>query len=133
LPFTAEMEEDLDKIAEGKEEWKKMMKKFWKGFEKEVKKAEKEGERVKVEAEKLGKKCPDCQIGELVIRLGRFGKFISCNRFPDCKHTEQYKEDAGFKCPECGENGVIRRTKTGRKFFGCSDYPRCKWAGWKKP
>jgi DNA topoisomerase-1 len=133
LPFTAEMETDLDKIADGKQKWKEMIKKFWKGFEKEVKKAEKEGERVKVEAEKLGKKCPECQVGDLVIRLGRFGKFISCSRFPECKHTEQYKEEAGFNCPECGSLGVIRRTKTGRKFYGCSNYPKCKWAGWKKP
>jgi DNA topoisomerase I len=133
LPFTAEMEESLDKISLGKLKWKEMMKKFWKGFEKEVKKAEKDGERVKVETEKLGEKCPECKEGDLVIRLGRFGKFISCSRFPECKYTRQYQEDAGFKCPECGADGVVRRTKTGRKFFGCSNYPKCKWAGWKKP
>ena len=101
--------------------------------EKEVKEAEKNGERVKVETEKLNEKCPECKEGNLVIRLGRFGKFISCDRFPECKYTRQYKEDAGFKCPDCGADGVVRRTKTGRKFFGCSDYPKCKWAGWKKP
>jgi DNA topoisomerase I len=133
LPFTAEMEEDLDEVALGKLKWKEMMKTFWKGFEKEVKKAEKDGERVKIETEKLGEKCPECKEGDLVIRLGRFGKFISCNRFPECKYTRQYQEDAGFKCPECGADGVVRRTKTGRKFFGCSNYPKCKWAGWKKP
>ncbi len=143
LPFTAGMEEGLDEISLGKLKWKEMMKTFWKGFEKEVKKAEKEGERVKVEAEKLDEKCPECKEarlagdesrqGDLVVRLGRFGKFISCSRFPDCKYTRQYKEDAGFKCPECGKDGVVRRTKTGRKFYGCSDYPKCKWAGWKKP
>jgi len=133
LPFTAEMEEELDRVSLGKENWKEMMKKFWKGFEKEVKKADKEGERVKVETEKLGEKCPECKEGDLVIRLGRFGKFVSCDRFPDCKYSRQYQEDAGFKCPECGKDGVVRRTKTGRKFYGCSDYPKCKWAGWKKP
>jgi DNA topoisomerase-1 len=133
LPFTAEMEEELDRISLGKENWKEMMKKFWKGFEKEVKKADKDGERVKVETEKLGEKCPECKEGDLVIRLGRFGKFISCDRFPDCKYSRQYQEDAGFKCPTCGKEGVVRRTKTGRKFYGCSDYPKCKWAGWKKP
>ncbi len=133
LPFTAEMEEELDRVSLGKENWKEMMKKFWKGFEKEVKKADKDGERVKVETEKLGEKCPECKEGDLVIRLGRFGKFVSCDRFPDCKYSRQYQEDAGFKCPECGKEGVVRRTKTGRKFFGCSDYPKCKWAGWKKP
>ena len=133
LPFTAEMEEELDSIALGKLDWKKMMKDFWKGFEGQIKKAEDTGERVKVETEKLGKKCPDCDKGELVIRLGRFGKFISCSNFPECKHTERFSEDAGFKCPTCGAGGVVRKTKTGRKFYGCSAYPDCKWAGWKKP
>jgi DNA topoisomerase-1 len=133
LPFTAEMEESLDKISVGKLKWKEMMKNFWKGFEKEVKKADKDGERVKVETEKLGEKCPECKEGDLVIRLGRFGKFVSCDRFPDCKYSRQYQEDAGFKCPTCGKEGVVRRTKTGRKFYGCSDYPKCKWAGWKRP
>ena len=133
LPFTAEMEEELDSIALGKLEWKKMMKDFWKGFEGAIKKAEDKSERVKVETEKTGKKCPDCKDGELVIRLGRFGKFVSCSNFPECKHTSRYEEDAGFKCPECGAAGVVRKTKTGRKFFGCSAYPTCKWAGWKKP
>jgi len=133
LPFTAKMEEDLDEIARGKWDWREMMKDFWKKFEKEVKEATKNGKRVKVETEKLGKKCPECKTGDLVIRLGRFGKFVSCSRFPDCKYTTPYQEDAGFKCPTCGKEGVVRRTKTGRKFYGCSDYPNCKWAGWKKP
>jgi len=133
LPFTAEMEEDLDKVSLGKADWKEMMKLFWKQFEKELKVAESEGERVKVETEKIGEKCPECKDGDLVIRLGRFGKFISCNRFPDCKYTRQFQEAAGFKCPKCGADGVVRKTKTGRKFYGCSKYPVCKWAGWKKP
>jgi DNA topoisomerase-1 len=133
LPFTAEMEEDLDEIALGKVNWKKMMKDFYKVFGEELKKAGKDSERVKIEVEKLGKKCPECGEGELVIRLGRFGKFISCSRFPECKYTERFSEEAGFDCPECGAPGVVRRTKTGRKFYGCSKYPTCKWAGWKKP
>jgi DNA topoisomerase-1 len=133
LPFTAEMEANLDEIALGKWNWKEMMKKFWKGFSAEVETAEKNSTRVKVETEKIGEKCPECEEGDLVIRLGRFGKFISCSRFPECRYSRQYKEDAGFKCPECGKEGVVRRTKTGRRFYGCSDYPKCKWAGWKKP
>ncbi|MBI2430943.1 MAG: type I DNA topoisomerase [Candidatus Levybacteria bacterium] len=133
LPFTAEMEEELDQVAMGKVNWKKMMRKFWDKFEGEVKKVESTADRVKVAVEKTGEKCPDCKDGDLVIRLGRFGKFVSCDRFPDCKYTAQYKEAAGFMCPTCGKEGVVRKTKTGRKFFGCSDYPNCKWAGWKKP
>lgn len=133
LPFTAEMEEELDKISLGKIDWKAMMKTFWKKFEKDLEMASTDGQRVKIETEKLGEKCPECREGELVVRLGRFGKFISCSRFPECKYTKPFQEDAGFKCPECGADGVVRRTKTGRKFYGCSKYPACKWAGWKKP
>lgn len=133
LPFTAEMELELDEVAAGKRDWKKMMKDFWAKFEIEVKKVEADSERVRVAVEKMGEMCPECKQGELVIRLGRFGKFVSCERFPDCKYTRQYHEIAGFNCPLCGKDGVVRKTKTGRKFFGCSDYPNCKWAGWKKP
>lgn len=133
LPFTADMEGELDEVAKGETNWKQMMRDFWQGFEKEVKTAEKESERVKVAAEKLGEKCPECKTGELVIRLGRFGKFVSCERFPECKYTRAFKELGGFKCPECGAEGVVRKTKTGRRFYGCSNYPKCKWAGWKKP
>jgi DNA topoisomerase-1 len=133
LPFTAKMEEDLDEIAKGELEWKKMMKDFWVRFEKDLKTVEKNSERVKVEVEKTGEKCPECKEGDLVIRLGRFGKFVSCSRFPECRYTQQFKEEAGFKCPTCGAEGVVRRTRTGRRFYGCSKYPECKWAGWKKP
>ena len=133
LPFTAKMEEDLDKVALGKLKWRTMMADFWKVFGKNVKNVEKTAQRVKIEVEKIGEKCPECKDGDLVIRVGRFGKFISCSRFPECKFTQQYKEYAGFKCPTCGAEGVVRKTKSGRKFYGCSDYPKCKWAGWKKP
>ncbi len=133
LPFTAEMEEDLDEVAQGKLDWKKMIKGFWKGFSAETKKIEKEADRVKIETEKTGEKCPECKEGDLVIREGRFGKFISCSRFPECKYSATLKEKVDFKCPECGADAVIKRTKKGRKFFGCSAYPKCKWASWKKP
>lgn len=133
LPFTAEMEEDLDKIALGKLDWQKMMKNFWQDFDKEVKNVERNAERVKVETEKTGEKCPECHEGDLVIRVGKFGKFVSCSRFPECKYTAPLREMAGFSCPECGSEGVVKRTRSGKKFFGCSNYPKCKWASWKKP
>jgi DNA topoisomerase-1 len=133
LPFTVNMEEGLDKIAAGTLDWKKMMGDFWQDFEKEIKSVEKNAVRVKVATEATGQKCPECKEGDLVIRVGRFGKFISCSRFPDCKYRTSFKEDAGFKCPTCGADGVVRRTKTGKRFYGCSSYPKCKWAGWKKP
>lgn len=133
LPFTAEMEEDLDKVALGKVDWRKMMKDFWKTFEVDLKSVEVNADRVKVQVESTGEKCPTCGEGDLVIRVGKFGKFVSCSRFPDCKYTAPLTEKAGFLCPLCGHEGVVKRTKTGKKFFGCSDYPNCKWASWKKP
>ncbi|MEK7536756.1 MAG: type I DNA topoisomerase [Patescibacteria group bacterium] len=141
--FTAEMEEDLDRIALGKIKWQEEMKKFWTPFEKKLKSVEKDSERVKIETEKLGKHCPDCKDGELVIRTGRFGKFISCSLFPDCKHTEKFLDKVGIKCPDCkqslagdaGKDGdvIVKKSRKGRNFFGCSNYPKCKFATWKLP
>ena len=133
LPFTAGMEENLDLVALGKLDWKKMMKDFWGKFEKEIKVVEKTAERVKVATESIGEKCPDCHDGDLVIREGKFGKFISCDQFPECKYTRAFRELAGFNCPLCGKEGVVKKTSKGKKFFGCSDYPKCTWAAWKKP
>jgi DNA topoisomerase-1 len=132
--FTADMEGQLDSVAEGKLPWVKTIKDFWKPFDKKLIDVEKNAKRVKIEVEKLGRKCPECKEGELVIRTGRFGKFISCSRFPECKHTEKYLEKVGVKCPECKVGEVIvKKTSKGRKFFGCSRYPECKYASWRSP
>lgn len=132
--FTAEMENDLDKIANGEIEWTTEMKKFYKPFEKKLIDVEKNSERVKIETEKVGRNCPDCKEGELVIRVGRFGKFISCSRFPDCKHIEKYVEKTGVKCENCKDGElIVKRSGKGKKFFGCSNYPKCKFATWKLP
>jgi len=139
--FTAGMELDLDRIAEGKIKWQKEMAKFWKPFSKKLESVEKTSERVKIETEKLGQHCPDCADGELVVRTGRFGKFISCSLFPECKHTEKFLDKVGIKCPSCIEEGlpadrqgdvIVKKAKRGN-FFGCSRYPECKYASWKKP
>lgn len=132
--FTAEMEADLDKIANGETEWVKTIRTFWGPFDKKLVNVTENSKRVKIEVEKTGRSCPECKVGELVIRIGRFGKFISCSRFPECKHTEKYVEKAGMKCPECGKGDVIiKTTKRGKRFYGCSRYPDCKWASWRKP
>ncbi|QQG47404.1 MAG: type I DNA topoisomerase [Candidatus Woesebacteria bacterium] len=131
--FTAEMEDKLDSVANGKTKWQKEIKDFYTPFDKKLSDAEK-ADRVKIETEKLNEKCPECKEGELVVRVGRFGKFISCSRFPDCKYTAKYMEKINMKCPECRQGEVIlKRTKKGRKFYGCSRYPDCKFASWKKP
>lgn len=132
--FTAKMEDDLDEIAEGKQNWVEVLKSFWDPFEKKVKGVEKNAKRVEVPVEKTGKKCPTCKVGEVVIRTGRFGKFLSCSRFPECDYTEQYVEYVkGRKCPEDGGRIIERTTRRGSTFFGCENYPKCKWAVWKMP
>lgn len=132
--FTAKMEDDLDKVANGKAKWTKEIGEFWNPFEKKLEKVTEKSKRVKIETEKVGKKCATCKKGDLVIRIGRFGKFISCSSFPDCKHTEKYIEKIGIKCLDCKKGDVIvRLTKKRRKFYGCSRYPDCKWASWRKP
>jgi DNA topoisomerase-1 len=132
--FTAKMEGQLDDIANGGLKWEEPIKEFYKPFEKKLVDVEKNAKRVKIEVEKLGRKCPDCDKGELVVRTGRFGKFISCSLFPECKHTEKYLEKIGIKCPDCKEGEVIiKKTGKGRKFFGCSRYPECKYASWRNP
>lgn len=136
--FTAEMEEDLDRIARGEKEWEKVVKTFYGPFHKTVDETIEHAERVKLPVEKTGRMCPECgeaEKGELVIRTGRFGKFISCSRFPECKYTEKIVEKVGeYKCPKCKEGDVlVRKSRWGKPFYGCSRYPECDWATWKKP
>ena len=136
--FIAEMEGDLDKIAEGKKEWVPMLKDFWKPFDKKVLLVTDKADRVKIPVEKLGRKCPECgnkEDGELVVRSGRFGKFVSCSRFPECKYTEKLEvKIKGIKCEKCQKGDiVVKRTRTGRNFFGCNRYPDCDWASWTDP
>ena len=136
--FTAKMEEDLDKIAEGKEDWVKVISEFYGPFEKNLKEKSdnlKKEEFLKPEPIE-GRKCPECN-SDIVKKMGRFGKFISCSNFPECKWGEPILDKIGIKCIDCGETDsgdVIRRkTKRGKVFFGCSRFPKCKWASWNDP
>ena len=132
--FTAQMEDDLDKVAQGERKWKPLIAEFYKPFAKKVDQVKKKAKRVKIATEKTGNKCPECGKGDEVIRLGRFGKFLSCSRFPKCKYTKNYVEKFGASCPECHKGEiVIKHTKKNRQFYGCSNYPQCKWASWRKP
>lgn len=129
IPFTAEMEDSLDAIANDKKDWVPMIRAFYKPFEKKLGEV-KDTARVKIEVEELNEACPQC--GEpLVIRTGRFGKFISCGTFPTCKFSKPYLEDTGVLCPKDGGKVIARKTKKGRKFFGCANYPACDYATWK--
>jgi len=132
LGFTAGMEENLDQIAEGKEAWQKVIGDFYTKFEPEVKKAQAEMPVTKSEPEKIGRACPRCG-HDLVIRWGRFGKFISCSNFPECRYTEAILEKIGVNCPKCGGDIVMRKTRKGRVFYGCANYPECDFTNWKRP
>lgn len=132
--FTAKMETDLDLIAEGKKKWVPTVREFYEPMAKQVKQVEETGERVKVAVETTGEKCPDCNEGDVVIRTGKFGKFLSCSRYPDCKYTKPYIEYvAGAVCPQDGGRVRAMKSRKGAKFFGCENYPTCKWAAWKLP
>lgn len=132
--FTADMENDLDEVANGKKVWQKEIKAFYGPFHKKLEDVTKNAKRIAIPVEKTGEKCPLCKDGDQVIRIGRFGKFISCSNFPECKYTAKYLEKIGFICPKCGKGDVIvKKTSKGRPFFGCSRYPDCDYASWKNP
>ncbi len=194
LGFTARMEDDLDEIAKGEKKWVPVIKEFYQPFEnnlaiksKELKKEEittleqtqekcpecgeplivklgkygkflscsafpkckygrpfedkdHDGKADGIDQEQLKGACPECG-GELILKDGRFGKFIACSNYPKCKFTKQYLDKIGLSCPECGKSlpagrqgeVVVKRTKRGKIFYGCSRYPECKYASWQKP
>ncbi|MGW8226455.1 MAG: type I DNA topoisomerase, partial [Anaerolineales bacterium] len=130
--FTARMEEDLDRVASGDEDWVNVIRGFYGPFEEDVKAAEQKIPEMKIEPESIGRACPRCG-HDLVIRWGRYGKFISCSNFPECRHTEPFLEKIGVTCPLDGGEIVERKTRKGRTFYGCSNYPECEFTSWKKP
>jgi DNA topoisomerase-1 len=131
--FTAHLEDDLDAISRGEMDWKKTMQAFWKPFKKLVEDKDKSVDRKDVTHEQLDEKCPKCG-GDLAIRLGRRGRFVGCNNYPECDYTRNVGEDAdaepevieGRKCPECNSDLIIRHGRYG-KFIGCSSYPECRY------
>lgn len=138
LNFTAEMEESLDAVAAGEEDWRELMDEFYKPFEKKVEEKEESIEKSDQTTlgEVAGENCPECG-KPLVYKLGRYGKFISCSGYPDCDYSRNFVEKIGAECPECGaEHGgeiIVKRTRKGKKFWGCSRYPKCDWASWDRP
>ncbi len=129
IPFTAEMEDTLDRVANGEEKWEPMIKDFYTPFEKKLE-VVKKTDRVEIPAEETGEKCPK-DGAPLVIRVGRFGKFISCKNFPTCDFKKQYIEETNYTCPKDGGKVIVKKTKKGRPFYGCSNYPKCDFAVWK--
>lgn len=134
IKFTAEMEEDLDKIAQNKKEWEKVIREFYNPFEKNLSQKYEEVSKKEIAEKPTKKKCPKCG-SFLLIKLGKFGKFYACPKFPECKYTESLKKNnLGIKCPKCGKGEITeKRTKKRKTFYGCSSWPSCDFASWEKP
>ena len=130
--FTSEMEDELDSIADGGEGWRTVVGNFYREFEPALEAALRELPKTKLEPEKVGRTCPECG-KDLVIRNGRYGKFISCSGFPTCRFTEQILQKINVACPKCGKDLIVRHSRNGRTFYGCSGYPDCDFTSWKRP
>ena len=130
--FTAELEENLDMIAEGEYEWKAIVSDFYSQFEKVLKKAEEEISKIEIEEEVSDEICDKCG-RRMVIKHGRYGKFLACPGYPECKNTKPILDEIGVKCPLCGGNIVRRKSGRGRNFYGCSNYPQCNFVSWDEP
>lgn len=130
--YTAEMEESLDQVSLGQKKWQETLSLYYQPLAKDVAEAKVSAEKIKIELETTDKPCATC--GKmLVVRFGKFGKFLACSGFPDCKYTEAIEQILDVKCPDDGGDIVLRHTRKGKPFYGCKNYPNCKYATWNKP
>ncbi|MBA8761449.1 type I DNA topoisomerase [Staphylococcus coagulans] len=133
VEFTVNMETLLDKIAEGDIAWKKVVGDFYNSFKQDVARAEEEMEKIEIKDEPAGEDCEVCG-SPMVIKMGRYGKFMACSNFPDCRNTKAITKPIGVKCPKCKTGDVVeRKSKKNRVFYGCSNYPECDFISWDKP
>lgn len=133
VEFTAKMESDLDHIEDGEVEWVNIIDQFYQGFEKDLEKAEVEMEKVEIKDEPTGEMCEECG-SAMVYKMGRYGKFMACSNFPDCRNTKPIVKEIGVKCQKCNEGNIVeRKSKKRRIFYGCDRYPTCDFVSWDKP
>ena len=132
IRFTADMEKSLDDVAEGKENWRKVIGRFYQDFAPLVDKAMKELEKVKLEDEVTDVICEKCG-RHMVLKYGRYGKFYACPGFPECRNAKPYFEGTGVSCPQCGGEVQIKKTKKGRIYYGCENNPECDFMSWERP
>jgi DNA topoisomerase-1 len=132
VAFTADMENKLDGIANNQYQWPDVIKEFYVPFDKDLKNAVATAEKVELEDEKTGDDCPKCG-KPLVFKTGRFGKFVACSGYPECKYTQSFQVKTGVNCPKCGKEIVQRMSKRKKIFYGCSGYPECDFATYMKP
>ncbi len=132
VDFTASMEEELDRIANGDADWVQILREFYIPFEQSVEAAGATMKRSQIEPEKLGEACPECE-NDLLIREGRYGRFIGCSNYPECKYTRQIVIDTGVACPKDGGRIIQKSSRKGRKFYGCENWPECDFVTWNEP
>ena len=134
VKFSAHMEEELDTIENGKTDWHEVIDDFYTDFDKTLKEAEvkMEGKRIKVPDEETDEVCELCG-RKMVIKSGRYGKFLACPGFPECKNTKRLVKDTGGLCPKCGSRMLVRHSKKGRVYYGCEKNPTCDFMTWNEP
>jgi DNA topoisomerase-1 len=133
IDFTAKMESSLDEVEDGNVDWVRIIDEFYQGFEKRLEKAELEMQEIEIKDEPAGEDCEKCG-QEMVYKMGRYGKFMACSNFPECRHTKAIVKDIGVDCPNCEKGRIIeRRSKKRRIFYGCDQYPNCEFISWDKP
>ncbi|BAK17429.1 topoisomerase IA [Solibacillus silvestris StLB046] len=133
IEFTAQMEQNLDEIEEGITQWVNVIDEFYKDFEPRVKYADEVMEKIEIKDEPAGEDCEKCG-APMVFKLGRYGKFMACSNFPDCRNTKAIVKPIDVKCPSCETGEIVeRKSKTKRIFYGCNQYPECDFVSWDKP
>ena len=133
VEFTAHMEEDLDMVEEGKADWIQILDRFYDPFQKQLSVAEKEMEEVEIKDEVSDEVCEKCG-SPMVYKFGRYGRFLACSAFPDCRNTKPIVKSTGVQCPKCKKGEIVeRKSKKARLFYGCSEYPDCDFVSWDRP
>ena len=132
VEFTASLEDKLDLVEEGNVRWIEVIDNFYIPFQKTIQYAEKEMEEIEIQDEVSDEVCEKCG-RQMVYKHGRYGKFLACPGFPECRNTKPILKETGVKCPVCGGEVVEKKTKKGRTFFGCSSYPDCEFVSWQRP
>ena len=132
INFTSGMETNLDKVADGELEWKKVVSDYYNILENEIKTAKEQADKIKPVVELVDEMCPVCG-KQLARKHSKFGDFLACTGFPECKYTKSIIFETGVKCPSCGGDIIVKRSKKGKVFYGCSNYPECDTVFWYKP
>ena len=132
IEFTAGMEDDLDKIADGDRNWVEVLRSFYGPFERALHEATQNMEKVTLAPQETGLTCEKCG-SPMIVKTGRFGRFIACSNYPTCRNTKPFVISTGARCPNCGGDLVERKTRQKHTFYGCSNYPKCNFSLWKRP